>query len=87
MSALLLLFLLLSGPGSGIIISYLSNLLARRGYYLAIDINPHAARTTRESMKRNKVRGDVIQGDLTQAVLERMKGKLVRSKSNIIDTL
>lgn len=57
--------------------SYLSNLLYRRGFFLAIDINPNAARTTLETMRRNKVRGDVIQGDLVESVLPRLRGKLV----------
>ena len=52
-------------------------MLRRRGWFLAIDINPHACRTTAETMRRNRVRaGDVMQGDLTQCCQARMAGKL-----------
>ena len=72
-----LLFLSASGPGSGIIISYLSQLLRRRGYFLAADINPRACQTTRQTMRANGVVGDVLQGNLTDCIATRMEHQLV----------
>lgn len=66
-----------SGPGSGIIISYLSQLLRRRGYFLAVDINPRACQTTRQTMRANGVVGDVLQGNLTDCIAARIEKQLV----------
>ena len=74
--ALLSCLSLCAGPGSGIIISYLSALLDGRGFFWAVDVNPHACRTTRLTMRANRVRGDVVQGDLDSALAERLRGKL-----------
>jgi HemK-related putative methylase len=62
------------GPGSGIIISYLSLLLRNRGFFWAVDVNPAACATTQASMRENGVRGDVVQGDLTSALEPRLAG-------------
>ena len=43
------------GSGSGMVISYLSNMMGGRGLYWATDINQKAAQATRETMKHNKV--------------------------------
>ena len=44
------------GSGSGLVISFLSNLQRGRGLYLATDINPQAAKATCSTMKHNHVR-------------------------------
>lgn len=53
------------GSGSGICISYLSNLLNKQGIFYSVDVNPKACLATQKTFKQNKIpHYEVIRTDL-----------------------
>ena len=68
------------GIGSGIVSSYLSRLLAGRGFFLATDKNPKAAAVARQTFARNRVRGDVVLTDLVAGLEHRLSKRVVSAR-------
>eukprot|EP01012_Entosiphon_sulcatum_P016000 TRINITY_DN20977_c0_g1_i1.p2 TRINITY_DN20977_c0_g1~~TRINITY_DN20977_c0_g1_i1.p2 ORF type:complete len:232 (+),score=35.74 TRINITY_DN20977_c0_g1_i1:22-696(+) len=67
------------GPGSGILTTFLAQLLRfhkHRAAFLAVDINPLAATASSRTFSQNSVVADVIVGDLLGPFLPRMEGKV-----------
>lgn len=55
------------GPGSGVIVAALARALATNAQCFGVDINPHACRCTRETVRRHGCRVEVIGADLLSA--------------------
>ncbi len=48
------------GPGSGIVITAISNVLKKNAYYLAVDINPDACLLTKNTAELNGVKVIIV---------------------------
>uniref|UniRef100_A0A2C9L4Z7 Methyltransferase HEMK2 n=2 Tax=Biomphalaria glabrata TaxID=6526 RepID=A0A2C9L4Z7_BIOGL len=64
------------GCGSGICITFLSQILEKQALFLCTDINPAAIQLTLQTAERNWQRVEPVLCDLTGAFEDRLKGKV-----------
>ncbi|XP_071804403.1 methyltransferase N6AMT1-like [Asterias amurensis] len=64
------------GPGSGIVITFLAQLLKSMAFFLGVDTNPKAATSTRRTADQNGVHVEAVTSDLLSALQPRLEGSI-----------